>query len=152
LPEPVRAEVQVRSRGLQAAMAEQRLEREQIDAGFEQVGRVAVPRRVHRAVFARAAFLDQTAKATLHVAGGDRSVRLVARGKPGAWPAQAPAGAELLEQTQRQRHQPILGALALAHVDHPAGAVEVADLQVQQFAQTQAAAVGDLREDAVASG
>jgi hypothetical protein len=46
----------------------------------------------------------------------------------------------------------VLGSLALTNVNDYAGAVDVADAQVQQFGQAQAAAVGDLEQDAVASG
>src|SRR5262245_46095652 len=109
-------------------MAEQRLEGEPIDAGFQQVGRAAVPQRVHRAALGQADLLDQAAEAPLPVAGGDRPARLVAREEPKPRPGHAPVGPELPEQARRQQPQAVLGALALADGDHQAGAVDFADL------------------------
>lgn len=111
-----------------------------------------MPERVHGAVFAEADLLDQTAKATLNVAGGDGSSRFLPREQPGAWPAHPPVGAQLFEQAQRQGHEAVLGSLALANVNDHAGTVDVGDLQVDQFTQTQATAVGDLQQHAVTTG
>src|SRR5262249_47986318 len=68
---------------------------------------------------------------------------------PGRRPAQAPVSAEVFEQPQRQRDEAVLVSLALADVnDHP-GAVDIANLQGEQLAEAQTAAVGDLQEYAV---
>ena len=59
-----RGQMEVDHRGLQRAVAEVLLDQPQVDAGFEQVGGVAVPQRVDR----------------------DRLAGTPAPGPPGAWP------------------------------------------------------------------
>ena len=49
-----------------------------------------------------------------------------------------PVFAEGLERARRQRDEAVLGALAAVDVDHHAGAVDVADLEVEALGEPEA--------------
>jgi hypothetical protein len=61
-------------------------------------------------------------------------------------------GSEFLEEAGRQWHEAIDGALAVMDVNDHACTVDVANLEPDEFADAQAAAVGNLEEDSIAKG
>ena len=117
-----------------------------------------VAQRVHGSAFVEAALFEGRAEGVLHAALGHRL--------GGLWPGRC--GHDLRRERAardcdaycqywrsncrvrlRQRHVAILGALAMADVNHHAGAVDVGDLQMGAFLQAQAAGVDGGRDKLV---
>ena len=70
-------------------------------------------------------------------------IATIATGKQvGRRPIALPVGPQLRQQHRRQRYEPILLPLALAHLHDHAGTVDVRDTQMHDFADAQAASVG----------
>src|SRR5262249_53786214 len=70
----------------------------------------------------------------------------------GGRPITPPVGPQFLQQTWGQGDETVLASFAFANVNDQAGAVDVGDLQVEQFAAPQAAGIGELQEHALAAG
>ena len=148
----VAAQVQVVRRGGQLAVAEDLLHRQDIDAGFEQVGGEGVPERVHRGRLANVGAAAHPLEQPLHSPRAQRPLLGGIGEQPALGAVAPPVVAQLGEQAERQRHQAILTALALVDMEQQPRAVDGADFQVEHFAQAQAAGIGGLQEHAVAPG
>ncbi len=131
-------------------MTQQFLQGHQIDAGFEQVGGVTVPQRVHRDPFAQP---GGTHGATADLLGGgdaEVAVAACAGEEPGAWPVLTPVVTQQSEQPFREGDETVLAALGVAEVQQTPRAIDVGDLQSDNLGDTQAAGVGEAEEQTVA--
>ncbi len=135
---------------VRVAVAEALLNDPQVDAGFQQVGRVRMAQRVHMRALVKAALPDRPAKGALQTAARDRPPVMGEavgepvsrrRGKePGRRAMGPPVGAEHRQEGRGERHVPVLIALA-ANVQDEAGAVDLGHLQTRPFQQAQPARV-----------
>jgi hypothetical protein len=141
--------VQVEHGGLHTAVAQQALQGRQVGAGLQQVRGIAVPQRMD------VCWLGQSRQGQGLTEGALQRPRVqglaLAMDKEVVLgTVQPPVSTQFLEQQRRQGQAAVLGALAAADPQHVASAVHVGDAQVQQFAQAQAAAVGQAQQEAVA--
>ena len=96
--------------GVEGPMAQEHLDRPDIDARFEQVGRKTVAQRMDTlAVRDPRALLDMIVD-LLGRADGHRPLGIEARKQPGGWPVEAPVGAQLAQQTGGEQRIAILTA------------------------------------------
>ena len=126
-------------------MPEQLLHAAQIQAGFDQMRGIGMAQAVDRHLFADAAVGDDAGKrllraAAVHDAGGRRSAH--ARKQQLGVAMIAPVAPQARQRQRRQHDETVLAALAVADMHLLALAVDVADAQMQRFAQAQAQAVG----------
>ena len=141
-----------------AVVTEIVLNQTQVNASFHQMGRVAMPQRVHVRVFGNAGFLPCPVKGALQARAGDRADFLVQaladatagwRGKqPFSRPVRLP---ELAQQTQRafrQRDVAIPLALAVNEKDHPR-TIDVGDLELRPLHKPESATVDRRQTHAV---
>jgi hypothetical protein len=137
--------VEIDERVFELGMTQQNLDRAQIGASLQEVGRIAVPQRVRRDVLGDAGLLGGLPTGFPGCLGGDGDVRPpVPHGagkqiRLGLHPA--PINAKRLQEFLAQRHIAITIAFAVADVDHHAFAVDIGDLQAAQFRATHASGV-----------
>ena len=141
------------------AMAQPLLNQAQIDASFEQMRGPGMAQRMHGGAFVVATLFQGRAESVLHTALGHRLGGPVpGRCGHGLRRERASTGlrwvlpvlAQQLQRALRQRDIAIFGALAVADVNHHAGAVDVGDLQMGSFLQAQAAGIDRRRDKLVA--
>ena len=142
-----RRQMEIDHRGLQRAVTQVLLDQPEVDSGLEQVGGIAVPERVDR----DRPCGSPSSWTTRRIAAWTLSASWVGRRSPSAGTVAArgrkeparvamrgPVLAEHRQGAPGQRHVAVLGPLAAMHVhEHPL-AVDVADLQVQPFLESQA--------------
>jgi hypothetical protein len=127
-------------------VSQQSLQGGQVGAGLEQVGGVTVTQGVHAGLLGDASGQHgQTAEA-LHLPDADGAAGLDAGKQAVVGAVLAPVVAQTLEQQTGQRHEAVLVALAATDVQGHARRVDVAQTQVADFGDAQAAAVGGLQE------
>src|ERR1700733_9226994 len=119
-------------------MSEQNLNRAEICAGIEQMGRAGVAKQV-----GMDAALDAGALARLEAEVANRAVVqrrtriLPGREQPILWPLAPEVNAQSFEQNRGEPNLTRNTALSLAHMQHHALAVDIADLEVLHFAASQ---------------
>ena len=116
----------------------------QRDAGFEEVGGVAVTQGVDRGVLLEAGVGASCNESLLQ--GGLVQVSRAVRGDEeerggGARALGLPVPAQTREQRARERDAAVLGALAIAHPHREAGTVDVAGLEPEPLVEAQAESV-----------
>src|SRR5215207_9407451 len=79
---------------------------------------------------------------TIELACGHRLHRIAAGKQPALWPRCLPPRAQQVEQMRRQHHVAVLATLALLHADQHALAVDIGDLERDDFGSAQARAIG----------
>src|SRR5215510_3499133 len=122
------------------------------------MGGPGMAQRVHRGAFVVAAFFQGGVESVLHAApgywlGGLRQIDVVTafcRKKQRRIAMRNPVLAQQLQGSFRQRDVTVLGALAVADVNHKAGAIDVGHAQMGSFLQTQAAGVDGGETNSVA--
>lgn len=104
--------------GADVAVAEPLLQVVQVDPGFEQVGGVAVAQGVDTAALGDAGVGAGAAVPALGHADVQGLIGVAQRAEqPATWPRHLPPGARHGQRVGAQRHEAILGALALHDVD-----------------------------------
>ena len=131
-------------------MAHVALNDTQIDAGFEQMGGVAMAQRVDRdAFFAHAGLALGTLESALDTAFGHGTLGIFCAFAVSAksWEEKmgmtvsAPVLAQQMKRGLRQRDVAVLGAFAAVDMDHHALTVDIADFEMEAFVKPQAAGV-----------
>src|SRR5271157_5704554 len=137
--------MEVDHRGLQGAMAKILLNQSEIDPGFEQVGRVAVPEGMDRDLLFDAEIADHPLHravdtGTCHRFSGKAGLFVApsfGRKEPDRVSMSCPIATEDRQGTRWQGDIAVLRTLAAMDVDDHAGAVDVADLEIQGFLKSQ---------------
>ena len=127
--------------GLEIAMPQQHLNAAQIDTGFQQVRRIAVPQRVRADSPRDARTLGSTRNDPVCRPRFHRPIRIaVLRKQPDPGPPRPPLPpviAQHRQQVHRELDHPVLVPLATANVDEHAPAVDVTRHQMQRLADPQ---------------
>ena len=130
-------------------MAQEHLDRLDIDARFEQVGRKTVAQRMDTlAVRDPRALLDMIVDL---LGRTDRHwpLGIEACKQPRGWPVELPVGAELSQQAGRQQGIAILAAFPLLNTEQHALTFDIRELQPHDFTHAQACGIRGHQEDAV---
>jgi len=143
------AQVQVTHGRLDVAVSQQTLQRHQVSACLQHVRGIAVPQRMHRGGFGQSRHDQRLSQSTLQgspMQGFALTVgeQIVSRS------VRPPVGTQFLQQASGQRHTAILVALAAAHPEQAACAVEVGDTHTQDLAQPQATTIGQTQHEPLA--
>jgi hypothetical protein len=142
----VAGQVEVDRRRLERLVTEVLLDEAQVDAGFEEMRRVAVAEGVDRDAFFEAELGDDTAQRALDCGLGQRLRRRVSLGpstaeggEEEAWVAVGrPVAAEGVERACGKWDVAIDGAFAAVDMNEGACGVDVADLEGETFGEAQA--------------
>ena len=130
---------------LQGTVTQILLDQAQVDAGLEQVRGVTVPERVDRDPLAEPEFLHHALHRAVNAGTCHRFDRRAGfcmvpprgREQPDRVAMRHPVLAEHSQGLRRERHVAIFGALAAMNMDDHPRAVDVADLEIQTFLETQ---------------
>jgi hypothetical protein len=130
-------------------MTEVDLELAEVFALLQKMGGIAVAQRMNMGGFFDAAGAQGQTEASLqrgaaHRFGGGGSPQAAVafgREKPARMPVAAPELAQQFERALRQGHVAVTIAFARADVEEHSFGIDVADFQLESFAQTQAAGV-----------
>ena len=123
-------------------MAEQHLDDADIGAVLEQMRGEAVPERVDRHPLVDAGGGPRRAAGRIQHLHVDGAIGVPAGKQPALRLRQTPVDPQDAQKLRRQHHGAVLAALAMLDTDHPATAVDVADLQPDGLRGTQAGGVG----------
>ncbi len=121
------------------------LDEAQVHAGLEEMGGIAVPKRMNRSPLHDATGVEGRPKSILHtvsgygVCGGGHADTPPTRSRkdPHGIAVGFPILAEQLEGALGQRHIAVFGAFAVAHVDEHPCTVTIGDLQVSTLLKAQ---------------
>src|SRR5690606_36832049 len=117
---------------------------------FQHVGRIGMSQAVNAALSMYPGAKLGLAIYLLDTGRMEGSVRhLVARKQPTLWSAQLPVNPQMLQQRIRESNRTVLGSLALRDPQQVPLAVDVADPELAQLTDPQAAAVADLQHHLV---
>jgi len=114
-------------------VTEQHLDYPNVGVLFEQMGGEAVPQRVRRHVLLDASGLCGGMAGAIELARRHRIDWVLARKQPALGPRYPPPGAQQFEQARRKHHVAVLVAFALLHADDHPLAVDIADLEGDDF-------------------
>ena len=130
-------------------MAQAPLDRLDIDARFEQVGRHTVAQRMETLAVRDPSALLCLRGDLLGRADGHRPLGIEARQHPGGWPVEVPGGASLSQQTGGKPGRAILAAFPLLDTEHHALTCAIRELQPHDFTNAQVCGIRGHQEDAV---
>ena len=135
--------------GIERLMAQQHLDRPDIDPRFEQVRRKTMAQRMD-------ALAVRDPRGPLRVRGdflggadGHRRVGIEARKQPRGWPVELPVGAQFGQEAGGEQGGAILAPFALLDTDQPALTFNVRELQADDCTDAQARGIGRHQEDTV---
>jgi hypothetical protein len=141
LVEPGLGEVGVDGGGVEALVAEERLDDAQVGAALDEVGGERVAQRAGGHRLCDAGLAACGAEGALDAGGGDRLAGVLSLQQILHRPVALPALAQLTEQRLAEHHLPVFPALAALHPDDHALGVDVAWLEVDDLVGAQARAV-----------
>jgi hypothetical protein len=130
-------------------MAQEHLDRPDIDARFEQVGRTTVAQRMDTVAVRDPCALLRMIVDLLGRAAGHRLLGIEPRKQPGGWPVEAPVGAQLAQQTGGEQRIAILAAFPLLDAEQQALTFDIRELQPHDLTDAQAGGIRGHQEDAV---
>jgi hypothetical protein len=130
-------------------MAQQHLDRPDIDARFEQVGRKTVAQRMDAVAMRDPRALLRMLGDLLGRADGHRPLGIASWKHPGGWPVQVPVGAQFRQQAGGEERIAILAAFALLDAEQPALTFAIRELQPHDVTDAQARGIRSQQEDAV---
>ena len=128
-------------RGSQTAVPEQDLDRPEVGAPFEEMGREAVPQGMDRDVFVQTRFLGGPDTDPIHRPVRDGIAGNVPGEEPFFRPSDLPVFAEHDQESWREHHLAVLAAFALTNPDGHPTAVDVGDTQPDDLGDPQAGGV-----------
>src|SRR5215510_6056120 len=140
---------QVPRGGVERPMAQQHLDRPDIDARFEQVGRTTVAPRMEPVAMRDPRALLRMIGELLRRADGPRPLGIASCKPPGGWPGQAPGGAQFRQQAGGEPSIAILAAFPLLDAEQHALTFAIRELQPHDFTDAQARGIRSHQEDAV---
>jgi hypothetical protein len=158
---PLVGEVEVEHGGFELGMAQITLDETRVHAGFEQMGRVRMPQGMDSdAYFGEPGPLFGFAEGALdaaptHGSGRGRALVVIAPGggkEPGGVTVGFPIGTEQREGMGGHGDVPVLGALTAMDMDLEALAVNIRDLKVKGFMESEAQAIDGGEVDLVVQG
>jgi len=123
-------------------VAHEHLDRSDIDAGLEQVGREAMAKGVNASCFLDAGFDLGRFVDLADGLSADVAVRMGAGKHPDGRPLDLPVGAQLMQQPFRENGVSVLFPFALVDTNHHAIAVDIAHFQAYQFGAPEARGIG----------
>jgi hypothetical protein len=132
----------IERRGVELGVPEQHLDHPDIDVLLQQVGGEAVPQGVQGDALVDPRHLGGSVTGAIELARGHRLCRIAAREQPTLRPRHLPPGPQQVEQARREHDVTVLAAFALLDADDHALAVNVGDLERDDFGGAQAGAVG----------
>src|ERR1700730_16634849 len=106
--------MRVDRRGLYITVPQQRLNRPQVNAGFQQMGCKTVAQRVDRGVFVDSGLGASVPTNPIHLTRSDRTLGAASREQQSSGPAFLPILSQHLQKSGREHHVTVLAALALA--------------------------------------
>src|SRR5262245_59136312 len=121
---------------VELGVTEQDLDHPDIDVLLQQMGGEAVAERVWRHILLDPGRLCGGTAGAIELACGHRLGRIAAGKQPALRPCRPPPGAQQFEQAGREHHIAILMAFALLHTDDHPLAVDVTDLERNDFGST----------------
>ena len=124
-------------------MPEQHLDHANVGALFEQVRREAVAQRMRRDALTMPAACRGDLHGAVELACRHGVDRVPAGKEPGRRPRRSPPVTQQCEKLRREHHIPLSLSLAALDPKRHAPAVDVGHLQVRDFGDPQAPAVGD---------
>jgi len=135
--------------GVERPMAQQHLDRPDVDASFEQVGRKTVSQRMDTLAVRDPSALLRMRGDLLGRADGHRPMGIASRKQPWSWPVELPVGAQLGQQAGGEQGRAILAAFPLLDAEQPALTFDIRALQPDDFTDAQASGIRGHQEDAV---
>jgi hypothetical protein len=136
-------------RGVEGQLAQEHLDRPDIDTRFEQVGRTTVAQRMDPVAVRDPSALLRMIVDLLGRTDGHRHVGIEPRTQPGRWPIACPVGAQFGSQTGREQGGAILPPFALFDAEQHALTVDIRAPQPDDGTDTQASGIGGHQEDAM---
>lgn len=143
-------QMQVDHRGLQAGVAEVLLDDSQRDSGLEQMGGVRMPQGMNGHSFLKVQFFGDLSHRLLHRGDRDRSfgkrrllvVSPFGRKQKVGVTMSAPVLSQSVECFTWEGNVPIFGSFAAMNVHHHSLRIDVGDLQVPSFVESQSKGIG----------
>src|SRR6267378_4036245 len=132
----------IERRGVELGVTEQHLDDADIDVLLKQMGGEAVPQGVQGDAPVDLRYLGGGVTGAIELARGHRLRRVAAREQPTLRLRRLPPGPQQVEQARREHDVTVLAAFALLHADDHPLAVDVGDLERDDFGGAQAGAVG----------
>jgi len=133
---------------VEGPMAQEHLDRPDLDARFEQVGRTTGAQRMDTLAVRDPSALLGMRGDLLGRADGHRPLGSAARQQPGGWPVEGPGGASLGQQTGGKQGRAILAAVPLLDTEHHALTFALRELQPHDCTDAQACGLRGHQEDA----
>jgi hypothetical protein len=130
-------------------MAQQPLDRPDVDAGFAQVSRETMAPRMDAMAMRDPRSPLGMIGDVLRGADGHRPVGIASRQEPRGWPVQVPVGAQCGQQARGEQGVAILPPFPLLDADESTITFNIGELQPDDFADAQASGIGGHQEDAV---
>ena len=140
--------MRIARRRIELRMADHHLDDANVDALLQQMRGERVPQRMGRRRASRCRWRWPCRTHTVDVPGRHRLDRIAAGEQPRRRALDHPPLAQQLEKPRRQHGIAVLAALALFDAQNHARTVDVRDLQVRDFRDAQAGAVGDAEDGA----
>jgi hypothetical protein len=130
-------------------MAQEPLDRPDIDAGFAQVGRTAVAQRLETVAVCDLSAPLRRRGALLRRAEGQRPVGIEARQQPRGWPLEVPGGTPCGQQAGGEPRRALLAPCARLDADPPPITCDSREREPDDGADAQASGLGGHQEDTV---
>jgi hypothetical protein len=130
-------------------MAQEHLDRPDIDARFAQVGRKAVAQRMDTVAVGDLSAQLRMLGELLGRADGQRPVGIAPRQQPRSWPREVPGGTQCGQQAGGEERGAILAPFALLDADQHPITCDIRQREPDDFANAQASGRGGHQEDAV---
>jgi hypothetical protein len=135
--------------GIERLVAQEHLDRPDIDARFEEVGRKTMAERMDAVAVRHPRTLLRMLVDFLGRADGPRHGGIKARKQPRAWPVALPVGAQFGQQTGREESGALLPPFALFDAEQQAITFDIRKPQPDDFTDPQARSIRGQQEDAV---
>jgi hypothetical protein len=130
-------------------MAEQHLDRPDVDSGFKEVRRETLAERMDAVAVRDPRGPLGVIGDFLRGANGHRPVGIEARKHPRGWPVEAPVGTQFGQQAGGEQRVAVLAPFARLDADEHPSTVDIRALEPDNFADAQARGIGGHQEDAV---
>jgi hypothetical protein len=130
-------------------MAQEHLDRPDIDTRFEQVGRKTVAQRMDPVAVRDPSALLRMIVELLGRTDRHRPLGIETRKQPGGWPIAFPVDTQLGQQTGGEQGITILAAFPLLDAEQHALTFDICELQPHDFTDAQACGIRGHQEDAM---